>query len=661
MCGIAGVFGASAPDVVDRMLRVMAHRGPDDQYLVYGPGYTLGARRLSIIDLDTGRQPLCDETHHIWAAQNGEIYNFQELRDGLLKDGHRFATRCDTEVIPHLYRQHSFDFPKHLEGMFAISLWDENTSTGVLVRDRSGKKPLYYARHEGALWYASEIKALLQIPGFPRRLNHEAVHYYLSYKNVPCPLTVFQGIAMVPPAHRLIWREGRVAALDRYWSLNWAPLEGNPTQEEVAEELLDRLRRGVRRRLVSDVPIGFFLSGGVDSSLSTALAAEASHGAIKTFTLKYTADSSTPGKELDLACAREIAERYDTDHHEELMDFSHFKEELPAVLSHFDEPFSGTISTYFLSRLIAKHVKVALSGDAADELFGSYLSHRLALPLAEFHAARKEGREPGDLGHFNDQKAFLERLAAPHDWLWRYKLLVFTDEEKERIYSRDSLDEMRAFSTLNHLKRTFSNLTAGDPLNRVLEAEFTTQLPDQVLAFVDRLSMAHSLEIRTGFLDTEVMEYAARIPGHMKIHDTEVKSVLKTAARKYLPSSAIDRPKEGFVLPVNQWLNSWLFDYAREALSPRRLATHGLFDPVEVDRLLTRFHQGEHTLANKVLSLLSFQIWHQIYMEDTLPLPLGDAARLVVKESKGSLATVDVGSVQVLAPSVERQPSRLPA
>ncbi|MCA9792412.1 MAG: hypothetical protein KC910_11475, partial [Candidatus Eremiobacteraeota bacterium] len=498
---------------------------------------------------------------------------------------------------------------------------------------------------------ASEIKALLQIPGLPRRLNLEALHYYLSYKNVPAPLTIFQGISMLQPAHRLLWKDGQVTAHNRYWKLDWTPFEGDPSEQELADELLKRLGAGVKRRLVSDVPIGFFLSGGVDSSLSTALAAEASPNQIKTFTLKYTADSSTPGKELDLKCAREIAQRYDTDHHEELMDFSHFKEELPAVLSHFDEPFSGVISTYFLSRLISKHVKVAISGDGADELFGSYLSHRLARPLADYWQARQAGVEPADLGHFADQAEFLERLAAPNDWLWRYKLLVFNDEDKSRLYSRAVVDEMHCYSTLNHLKRTFANLTAGDPTNRILEAEFETQLPDQVLAFVDRLSMAHSLEIRTAFLDTAVMEFAARVPGKYKIHGTEVKSVLKRAARKHLPASAIDRPKEGFVMPVNQWLNSWLFDYAREALAPARLEAHGLFSPIEVDSLLTRFKAGEQQLANKVLSLLCFQIWYQIYMEQVLPLPLGDAAKLVVSESKdGRLKSVEIGSVSVLVP-----------
>lgn len=653
MCGIAGVFGTRAPEVVAGMLRVMAHRGPDDQHAVYGEGYTLGARRLSIIDLDHGRQPLGEDRGKVWAAQNGEIYNFRELREELLRhDGsHRFATDGDTELLPHMYRAYGLSFCEKLEGMYAVSLWDEEASRGVLVRDRSGKKPLYYMVHQGCLWYASEIKALLTVPGFERRMNLEAVHHFLSYKNVPAPLSIFEGISILRPGHRLVWEGGRIASVEAYWRLDWTPFEEPLSEEELAEELTRRLRVAVQRRLVSDVPIGFFLSGGIDSSLSTALAAELAGGRIKTFTLTYAQDSSTPGKELDLKCAREIAARYGTEHHEEQMNFSHFQQEFPAILSHFDEPFGGVVSTYFLSRLISKHVKVAISGDGSDELFGSYLSHRIARPIAELQASRREGRQPGDLGHFasGQPREFLERIASDEDWRWRLGLCVFSDEEKAGLYSSEALGSFAGFSTGEHLRGTFSTLTAQDPTNRILEAEFRTQLPDQVLAFTDRLSMAHSLEIRTAFLDTGVMEFAARIPERFKIRDEDVKVILKKAARPFLPASAIDRPKEGFVLPVNQWLQGWLFDYAKAALSPSELGRHGLFSSVEVGGMLDRFQGGQANLANKILSLLSFQIWYDIYMAQSLPVPLGDAARLIVEESGGEKTLVDytVASVQV--------------
>lgn len=653
MCGIAGVFGVRDPETVSKMLRVMAHRGPDDQHVVHGDGYTLGARRLSIIDLDHGRQPLSENEKRIWAAQNGEIYNFRELREELLKTttGHQFVTDGDTELIPHLYREHGFDFPKKLEGMYAVSVFDETKRQAVLVRDRAGKKPLYYLEHNGALWYASEIKSLLCVPGFQRDLNLEAVHHYLSYKNVPTPLSIFNGIKMLPPAHRLLWKDGSIRELDRYWRLDWSPLEGELSEHEIAEELIRRMKVGVKRRLVSDVPIGFFLSGGIDSSLSTALAAEVAPGRIKTFTLTYSEESSTPGKELDLRCAREIAERYGTDHHEEQMNYGDFQRELPAILSHFDEPFAGVVSTYFLSRLISKHVKVAISGDGSDELFGSYLTHRMARPASELCRARAEGREPGDLGHFaaGQPREFLERIAEPQDWKWKHKLSVFTDRDKSALYSDEAKSQFAGFSSLEHLERTMADLTAKDPTNRILETEFLTQLPDQVLAFTDRLSMAHSLEIRTAFLDTQVMEFAARIPERFKIRDRDVKVVLKTAARPYLPGGAIDRPKEGFVLPVNQWLQGWLFDYAKQALAPGELKRHNLFSAREVSSLLDRFQGGDASLANKILSLLCFHVWYDIYMARSVPVPLGDAARLIVEQSGGEKILVDytIASVQV--------------
>lgn len=596
------------------MLGVLAHRGPDDQHCVAGEDFTLGARRLSIIDLAGGRQPLSTPDGSVWACQNGEIYNFPELREQLRVQGHHFSNRSDTEVLPHLYQMHGDAMGKAIHGMFAVAVWDKERRRGLLIRDRAGKKPLYYTQRGDQLWFASEIKALLQIPGFERKLNQEAVYHFLSLKNVPAPLSAFEGVYMLPPAHQLVWADGRIDCLEPYWKLDWTPLEGELHEQELAEELLLRLERGVKRRLLADVPVGFFLSGGLDSSLATALAASSSGQKVKTFTLRYRADSSTPGKELDLACARQIARQYDTEHYEEELDFSRFQEELPAILTHFDEPFGGVMSTYFLSRLIVKHLKVAISGDGADELFGSYLSHRLARPLAEFSQGKID-----DLGHFQDQPEFLARLASPHDWEWRSKLFVFTEEDKRRLYRPECLP---GADTSQWMRQIFDSCSAQDPLNRVLEAEFLTQLPDQVLAFADRLSMAHSLEIRTGFLDTEVMEFAARIPGRFKIHGQEIKSVLKTAARRYLPAEAIDRPKEGFVMPVNQWLAGWLLGYAREQLSKTRLDQHGLFDSREVTRILEEFAAGNAALANKVLSLLCFQIWYDLYFVHPVALPL---------------------------------------
>ncbi len=534
MCGIAGMFGQSNEPVLRTMLSALIHRGPDDGHLVAGRNFALGARRLSIMDLSAGRQPMCNEAGTIWAAQNGELYNYPELRPILCGRGHQLRTGCDTEVLPHLYEDYGADLPKYIDGMFAVAVWDEAQQTGVLARDRMGKKPLYYHERDGVLYFASEIKSLLCIPGFERRLNLTAMHHYLSYKHVPHPLTCVEGIHCLPPAHSLIFRPGQAPRLQAYWQL---PIDVDPElaalpEEELVDRLLALLRRGVERRLMADVPIGFFLSGGLDSSLSTALAAEICPDRIKTFTLAYGADSTTPGKEEDRRWARWVAEKYGTDHHEETIDFGDFPANFRSALASFDEPFAGVISTYFLSRLISRHVKVALAGDGADELFGSYLSHRLAVPMANYRNFLESG-DRALMRPFEGKLDFLARLADESDWGWRSKLFVFDEAQKNTLYAPDVARALRGCDTCTHLRSAFAGLEENDPLNRILKAEFRGIFPDQVLAFVDRLSMAHSLEVRSAFLDTDFVCFAARLPGEWKIRNGETKYLLKRAAERF--------------------------------------------------------------------------------------------------------------------------------
>jgi asparagine synthase (glutamine-hydrolysing) len=593
MCGIAGVFGRRDEQTVAAMLDALVHRGPDEGSIASGDLYTLGVRRLAIVDVQHGQQPLANEDETIWACQNGELYNFPDVRPRLLAAGHRLHTRCDTEILPHLYEEHGTMLPAHLQGMFSVAVWDSTNRVGLLARDRMGKKPLYYWRHDGAIYFASELKALLLVPGFERRLNIEAVHHFLSYKHVPHPLSIFEGVDVLPPAHRLVFRPDEEPDVACYWKPDFSPsMEiSKMTDEEMTNELLRLLRQGVRRRLMSDVPIGFFLSGGIDSSLSTALAAEEAGDRIKTFTLTYSHESTTPGKEEDRRWARWVAERYGTEHHEHTVEFGHFPDAIKDILRAFDEPFAGTLSTYFLSRLIARHVKVALAGDGADELFGSYRSHRMAQSMA----------------------------ALPHaepDWQWRARLFVLSDQEKDDLYSPDIAAAMRRHPTAEHLRHAFSNLTARDPLNRILEAEYRGIFPDQVLTFVDRLSMAHSLEVRSAYLDTDVVEFVARIDGARKIVNGETKRPLKLAAARFFPAEMVHRPKEGFIMPVTEWLLSGLESYVRDTLSASRLARHGLFNARAVQALVDHLyaHGGDHTQVNKVLVLLIFQEWYELYM-----------------------------------------------
>lgn len=626
MCGICGVLGTRDERTVRAMLATLDHRGPDDRHLAAGEHYTLGATRLSIVDLAGGRQPMSDESGRIIAAQNGEIYNFPELRESLLTAGHTLRTRCDTECLPHLYEDHGTKLVEKIDGMFAVSLWDDRRRLGLLARDRMGKKPLYYMRRGDALYYASEAKALLAVPGCERRINLEALHHFLSYKHVPHPLSIFAGIHMLPPAHRLVFRPGRALAIERYWDVAFradATLE-EASEAELVDELLTLLKRGVRRRLMADVPIGFFLSGGIDSALSTAIAAEMSPGSIKTFTLNYRENSTSEGKKQDAHWARWVAQRYGTEHHEHTIEFADFPAAFERIVTAFDEPFSGVVSTWFLAQEICRHVKVALAGDGADELFGSYLSHRLALPLAGYADYLRTGRAEL-IRPYDNRPEELARWAAPQQWQWRSKLLVFSEDEKRALYHPDLLASMREHDTSAHLRSTLAEAQGGDPLNRMLEAEFRTIFPDQVLAFVDRLSMAHSLEVRSAFLDTAFVEFAARLPARWKIRDGETKYLLKQAARQYLPDAMIFRPKEGFVLPINTWLLKNLESYVRESLAPARLAEHGLFRVETVDRLVREFYAGQAGHANKILSLVSFQQWYALYR----PSVAGTAPELV--------------------------------
>lgn len=632
MCGIVGVFGRTDRGMVEAGLEVLSHRGPDDSHLVSGQDFTVGARRLSIVDIDGGRQPLSNEAGTVWGLQNGELYNAPKLAKELRSRGHMINGHCDTAVLPHLYEDHGVHLPEYLDGMFAVAVWDDARKIGVLARDRMGKKPLYHCTVNGAVYFASEIKALLRVPGFQRKINYEALHHYLSYKHVPHPLTIFEGIKALPPAHVLIYRSDRPLAVKQYWNLSFDP-DGEVDQGEesgLTDRLLELLRQGVERRMMSDVPIGFFLSGGLDSSLSTALAAEMSPEPIKTFTLTYSGDSTTQGKEDDRRWARWVAQKYGTDHYEETVDFKDFPESLRRVLTCFDEPFAGVVASYFLSQAIARHVKVALSGDGADELFGSYLSHRLAQPLSKFSIYRETG-DPAVLHPYETQSQYLSELLEydndhkplegagnkSRDWIWRSKLVVLNEFEKSRLYTPETSSAVGSFDTAHHIRDTLSLVGTSDPLNRILGMEFLGIFPDQVLRYVDSLSMAHSLEVRSPYLDTEFVTFIAKLPGVLKIRHGETKYLLKRAAERYFPKEMVYRPKEGFQMPVAQWLLNDLQDYVRDTLNPERIARHRVFRPKSVTELVDRLYKpgSDYRDANKVLALLVFEEWYDLYMK----------------------------------------------
>jgi len=622
MCGIAGIFGAWDRQAVEGMLAQLRYRGPDDEFCIGGKDFTLGACRLSIIDIGGGRQPIPNETEEIWVVQNGEIYNHPALMEGLKRAGHSFRSRSDTEVLVHLYEEKEEQFLSELNGMFAIAIWDDRKKRGFLARDRIGEKPLYYHLSDsGILYFSSEIKALLTLPFLSKKIHWPALNHFLSYKHIPAPLSIYEEIRSLPPAHALVFAQDdsgkNYISVERYWRLDFSRIwTQGLSEEEIVEALLDQLKKSVERRLISDVPIGFLLSGGIDSGLCTALAATCSPQPINTFTLAYGAQSTNPAKERDREYAAQVARRYNTCHHEGIIEAAHLEEEIPKIMSHFDEPFSGVISTYFLARVMSQHVKVAISGDGADELFGSYLSHRLAVPMEAYLRDGNEGLSLPETVHLDERdRAILKKIADNEVWRWRHKLMVFTDSEKTSLCASEVTEQFGDLSSLQHLRSYFDQLTAQDPLNRILEAEFNSQLPDQVLTYVDRLSMAHSLEVRSAYLDRDFVELAAGIEGCWKIRDGRTKYILKKAALRYLPADLVYQSKEGFLMPINQWLLQDMEPYVRASLSPARLRKQGIFNPDYVKRLLENFYQRQLHLGTKIWTLIAFQIWYETYLD----------------------------------------------
>jgi asparagine synthase (glutamine-hydrolysing) len=609
MCGIAGFTGPHNRTALELMTECLRHRGPDAAGYWEGAGVSFGMRRLAIIDVATGQQPVFNEDRTIAVVFNGEIYNHVELRETLEQCGHRFSTdHSDTEVIVHLYEERGLDFLHELNGMFAIALWDARLRQLVLARDRLGIKPLYFARFPGGVAFGSEPKALLEHPEVSRAPDLIAIHHYLSLKNVPAPWSAFRDIEQL--------RSGEVAICShagierrRWWTIACDECT-DLDEREAAGRIRALLQDSVRLQMRSDVPFGAYLSGGVDSSSVVAMLANLGAGNIKTFTLVY--DDNFPNKEEDRHFARLVAQQYGTEHHEHRVTFSDLPEKIDHVVRSFDEPFSGVISTYFITQSISRHVKVALSGDGADEMFGSYLAHRLAAPLAAYAEGRND---PAALVPFENDVARLATLAARGDEAARRAgLFLLDDAQKRELYSPDMRMAIDGAATEALIRGVLANCRSRDPLNRALFLDLETLLPDQVLAFVDRLSMAHSVEVRPPFLDHRLVQFVAGLPGKVKIKAGRVKHILKEAVSDLLPAELLARPKEGFIMPVNEWLIGSLKDYVQATLAPARLGRHGLFKPEAVKNMLAAHYSGAANRGNQIWNLLMLQLWWEEYV-----------------------------------------------
>jgi len=620
MCGIAGFLyrdssrPASLLDLKPMLDRIV-HRGPDDWgHYLEGP-LGIGMRRLSIIDLSTGHQPIHNEDRTVWTVFNGEIYNFVELRPELEKKGHRFYTNTDTEVIVHLWEEHGPDFVQHLRGMFGIAVWDTKTKTLMLVRDRLGIKPLYYAEIPDGLFFGSELKSLLAHPSVPHEVDYSAIGEYLELQYISPPRSAIKGIAKLKPGHHALFQKGTLT-VGEYWDAVPQP-EDRPFGE-FREELEATLTEAVRLRLVADVPLGVFLSGGIDSSTVVALMARLMGEPVKSFSIGFDYESFD-----ELKYARLIAKHFGTDHHEEIVHPDAI-ELLPKLVWHYDEPFadSSAIPTYYVCRMARKHVTVVLSGDGGDELFGGYTRYllmrkyeqfdRLLGPLRPslFNAAR---RLPLSLRH----RALLARLMKPLPEIYRDWVSFFTPTWRQALAPFPPLGGGNG-----HTEdwRTYWDRAAEVPFTaRLLYIDLKTYLPNDILTKVDRASMAVSLEARVPILDHKVVELAARIPLQYKLNGEVSKFILKHVIEPWMPVGFLKRPKMGFGVPLVEWFRKELKDYVRDRLLSQQARDRGLFDMKFVEELITMHQSGRADLSAFLWSLLFLEEWHCQFIDREVP------------------------------------------
>jgi asparagine synthase (glutamine-hydrolysing) len=615
MCGIAGIAVAGGEvdrDRLQRMSATLVHRGPDsDGLLVDGP-VGLAARRLSIIDLETGDQPISNEDGTVHVVQNGEIYDYRDRRLELERAGHRFATHGDTEVLVHAYEEWGDAFAERLRGMFAVAVWDARRRRLVLARDRFGIKPLYYREVEGGLEFASELRAL------PRgEVDLDALEAFLAFNSVPAPLTIFRGVRKLPPGHLLVW-DGDGARLERFARPGPVPADETRSEDEglLVEELRARLRDSVRAHLVSDVPVGVLLSGGIDSALLAALAAEESSERLRTFSIGFEERSFD---ELD--GARVVAERYETEHRE-LVLRPNAALLLPALAEAFDEPFadSSALPTYLVSELASREVKVALSGEGGDELFGGYYTYaadllalragglaRLARPFVERLPSSGAKASIDYRAKRFVRAAHLPPLERHHGWKE-----IFPPEVRAELTGRPNGSD-----PVELLRARFAETEGAELLARLQDVDLGTYLVDDLLVKTDRASMAHSLEARVPYLDPVVAAFALALPTRLKVRGLRKKVLLRRAAEPLLPRSIVAGRKRGFSIPAAAWLRGDLEPVAREILAADTLRRQGFFRPDVVGRLLDDHVAGREDLSRQLWGLLAFTLWHERHVEST--------------------------------------------
>jgi asparagine synthase (glutamine-hydrolysing) len=627
MCGIAGFIAQdNFPDeydrsvVLDRMCRRIAHRGPDDQGTMVKGVAALGMRRLSIIDLAGGHQPMTGCTEKVSIVFNGEIYNYRELQHELVARGHTFKTNSDTETILHAYEEYGADCVSHLRGMFAFAIWDAERRELFIARDRAGKKPLYYTvTRQGTLLFGSELKSLREHPEFRGEVQIEALDAYLTFGYVPDPLTIFRDVHKLPPGHHLVFARGRVR-VQEYWDFPYEEPQTDPavSEEDCLEELRALLDEAVRVRLVADVPLGAFLSGGVDSSAVVGLMARHTPQPVKTFSIGFNEDSYN-----ELKYARVAAKKFGTEHHEFVVtpDICEIVDEL---VWHFDEPFadSSAIPTYMVSKLAREFVKVVLSGDGGDEVFGGYTRYAVDRRRSGFarlpRVFRKGVMQPlgRRLPHGARGRNYI--YVNAFEPLDRYieDISIFTRLNKPSLYTNDFRRQLGATEAAARFREYAERSRSLDSLDPLLYLDSKTYLPGDILTKVDRMSMAVSLEARAPLLDHKLIEFVAtRIPARMKMKGLETKHIFKRAVAGLVPAEILNRPKQGFGVPIDQWINEQLRDRVRGTLTEARTMARGYVEPRYVNLLFDEHERGRRDHSMELWALFMLELWHRTFVD----------------------------------------------
>jgi asparagine synthase (glutamine-hydrolysing) len=623
MCGITGIVrrdGAQIDrELLERMNDAIRHRGPDEDGYYLSDGVGLAMRRLAIIDLKSGQQPIHNADRTAWIVFNGEIYNYRKLRQQLEELGHHFYTDSDTEAIVHAYDEYGTDCPKHLRGMFALAIWNERDKSLFLARDRVGKKPLLYCQANGELIFGSEFTALLAHPHVSREVNFEAIHHYLSFLCVPAPLTAYQSIRKLEPGHWLLWHDGEIK-IERYWQLDFSN-KIEIAEAEAGQRVVDLLREAVRVRLMSEVPLGAFLSGGIDSSAVVALMAQESSERVKTFSIGFEEQDFS-----ELHHARRIAEFVGSDHHEFIVK-PDAMEILPTLVEHYGEPFadSSAIPSYYVSRETRRYVTVALNGDGGDECFAGYeryaamnVSQRYLnlLPASVIsNVARAIPEFQSRANRLARGKRFLTAASlAPVQRYLRW-ISAFDENAKTDLYSEEFRRETAGFSTVGIIQPWFAKANGAGIVDASLLTDTMTYLPNDLLVKMDIASMTVSLEARSPFLDHHLMEFAASLPEKLKLRGMTTKYLLKRVLKDLVPQQNLTRRKMGFGIPIGHWFRGTMQSFLRQTLLSEKALSRGLFQNDKVRQIIDQHVQGRVNHEHRLWTLLMLELWFQRFID----------------------------------------------